>query len=265
MKMISVIIPTYKPQSYLFDCLLSIKNQDAKSSSYEVLVILNGDKEGYYDQIVHYITDLKAFNIYLHYSVDSGVSAARNYGLDLAKGDYIIFIDDDDLISTNYLSSLRSVVKNRSICVSNEKVFKNTLSDLENGYVSKAFLKAKDVNSISKFKMRSFLSSACFKIIPKEVINTKRFNPKFKTGEDALFMASISSRIDHIYLSTEDTIYYRRIREGSASRKPKSFFLKLRNSFLLFLAYLKLYLSNPFGYNFTFFLTRFVAVFKSVL
>lgn len=263
--MITIIIPTYKPQQYVLHLLKSLVDQDIDKDAFEVLLILNGDKDPYWSQLTEYIHSSNLRNCRLMYSDKVGVSYARNLAIDLAKGDYIVFIDDDDLVSPNYLSSLRSKVQDRSICVSNEKIFINSIDELGDGYVTKAFTKAMKSTDHSLLKMRSFLSSACFKIIPRNVIGNRRFNLNFKTGEDALFMASISDRIDQICLSSEDTIYYRRAREGSASRKKQPFIAKLNNSFSLFFTYLKLYISNPTKYNFTFFFTRFIAVFKAIL
>ncbi len=264
--MINVIIPTYKPLGYLFDCLKSFQQQDLDPSEYMVKIVLNGDKEPYFSQIEEYLSDNSFENCEILYSEHKGVSYARNYGLDsiIEKDGYVVFVDDDDKVSTNFLSGLLDVIENdTSVSLSNERTFFDGSSSEKKGYLAFKFEMLKNsINTNSIISYRSFLSTACFKMIPMNVIGSRRFNPNFKNGEDALFMASISCNINEIYLADESVIYYRRIRENSASQRKRSFISKLVNSIKLLLAYMKIYVTSPFKYNFLFFLNRFVAVFK---
>lgn len=100
---ISVIIPTYKPQSYLWECLDSLRNQTFPKSDFEIFLILNGCKDPYQSQIENYLLIHEICNLRLIQTDQLGVSNARNIGLDCANGDYITFIDDDDYVSPYYL------------------------------------------------------------------------------------------------------------------------------------------------------------------
>lgn len=262
--MITIIIPTFKPQEYLLDCLKSIKDQDI--DEYEVLIVLNGIRDPYYKMIKMYIsrTGLDA-KCKLVYTSDKGVSRARNLGLDMIKnGENVVFLDDDDAISSNYLSSLSaSLISDKSIAISNTKSF--TGSDPSVGLVED-YLYNKYINreTVKKgfFYHRSFFSVVWGKIIPFNVIQNIRFDESFANGEDALFMASISKNIEDICYSDIDTLYYRRIRPESASQGKKTLWSNFLNSMRLFFAYLKVYLSAPIKYNFLFFLSRYIAVFR---
>ena len=96
MQEISVIVPTYKPDYYIWKCLNSIVSQNLDRRNYEVLIILNGDKEPFFTEIESYLKNNNLNNFHLIYTQEKGVSNARNIGLDRAKGDYICFVDDDD-------------------------------------------------------------------------------------------------------------------------------------------------------------------------
>ena len=96
MPKISVIIPTYKPDYYIWECLNSIVSQSLDKGNYEVFIILNGDKEPFFTEIESYLKNNNLNNFHLIYTQKKGVSNARNIGLDRAKGDYICFVDDDD-------------------------------------------------------------------------------------------------------------------------------------------------------------------------
>jgi glycosyltransferase involved in cell wall biosynthesis len=261
--MITVIIPTYKPEEYIGECLLSVKNQDIGEQNYNVIIVLNGEKEPYYSKISNYIKDFHNFQLY--YISERGVSNARNYALDMIKVDtgYVVFVDDDDKISSNYLSGLIKNIDESSIVVSNECVLHNDLSKVK-GYISANFEKLANKRK-TLVSCRSFLSTACFKMIPVNIVGKRRFDIHFTNGEDALFMALISDKIKSIEFAEKDVVYYRRIRENSASCKRISFFRKLKTAVNLLNAFGKIYLSHPLKYNMCFFATRFMAVIKEFL
>ena len=262
---VSVIIPTYKPNDYLFECINSVLKQTLDNSLYEIIIVLNGPKSPYYEQIQNVICEVDRIETKLLYSEENGVSLARNIGLDIAEGEYFAFIDDDDLVSSNYLESLLSICKPKSVMCSNVKTFVDDVNHSDNDYLGRAFKKNKQNCRSNIVFCRSFLSSACAKLIPKDVIRDRRFNPAFNVGEDALFVALISDRIKRVELSSEDTIYFRRLRDGSASRKKRNFIFELKNPLTLMFAYFKIYFKSPFQYNLLFFTTRELAVIKSFI
>ncbi len=104
---ISIILPSYNPQNYIYDCIRSICNQTLDASSFELIIILNGDKEPYFTDINRYILTIReGRGIKVCYTELPGVSNARNIGLDMACGEYFCFVDDDDILSSNYLEEL---------------------------------------------------------------------------------------------------------------------------------------------------------------
>lgn len=255
---ISVIIPTYKPKSYLWECLDFLRNQTLSTDSFEVLIVLNGCCEPYQSQIKEYLSEYKMSNVRFFQTNVPGVSNARNWALDNAKGDFITFIDDDDIISANYLLSLLEKSSDKALVVSDERVFVDSISQCSKGYISKAYQKFKTNDANSIFLKRSFLSSSCCKLIPKNIISDFRFNTSFRIGEDSLFMFSISKDIKEIRLA-DDAIYYRRCRSGSASRSEKTISYKMKICFTQIIEYIRLYLRFPFQYNFFLFLSRLAA------
>jgi len=94
--MISVIIPTYNRASFLEEAIQSVLDQDYfvrnGASSFEFLVIDDGSTDNTKDIVKSFGKKMK-----YHFQEHKGVSAARNLGLDLAQGDYIAFLDSDDL------------------------------------------------------------------------------------------------------------------------------------------------------------------------
>ena len=104
---ISVIIPTYKPQNYLWECLESLKMQTFPKGDFEIILVLNGCNEPYYSHIEDYLSLNMSDNVVNFIHVEhGGVSNARNVALNCARGEYIAFVDDDDFISPSYLEEL---------------------------------------------------------------------------------------------------------------------------------------------------------------
>lgn len=258
--MITVIIPTYKPQYYLYECLLSLKQQETDPKCFEIILMLNGDKESYFDAINKWITEIGLTNCKLFYNTEKGVSHARNAALSIAKGKYIAFIDDDDKLSANYLSGLRSIAAENVISVCNTLSFADGSNTLRKDYISHIFDKCKKEQKVGLSSYKGFFTVVWGKLIPMGIIGNRRFNPRFANGEDALFMAAISDKAKNLILTNKDVIYYRRARNDSASQSKSSFAHRVKNSFLLSVNYIKVYFKSPLKYNLLYFIMRIAAV-----
>ena len=259
---VSVIIPSYKPGNYIVDCLSSFARQTLDCSRFEVIVVLNGCGEPYLPFLQDLITErLSHVRVKLLYEEIAGVSNARNRGIEEAVGEYIAFVDDDDWVSVTYLEELLAKAEPTVLVCSNILTV-----DAPGGQTRKDVLfdyqKFAGNDQSSLLKVRRLLSSACFKLIPRQMIGNHRFNTHFRLGEDALFMAEISANIQQVCFTSPKAIYYRRARQGSALRSKRTFRQRAENCFSLYGAYSCVYLSNPLNYNLLFFLNRLAAVSK---
>lgn len=100
--MISVIVPVYNVETYLEECLDSIQNQTY--TDFEVLLVNDGSTDGSKAICERYCQTDKRFR--LMNQTNQGLSAARNKGVEISTGEYIVFVDSDDVIKTNYLEKL---------------------------------------------------------------------------------------------------------------------------------------------------------------
>ena len=100
--MISVIVPYHKGEAYLKDCLDSLQAQTYRDI--EVLLICDHVREEELLLLPEYETDFPV-RVY-HLKNKTGVAAARNLGLDMAKGDYVYFLDSDDYLDESTLEKL---------------------------------------------------------------------------------------------------------------------------------------------------------------
>ena len=257
---ISVIVPTYKPKDYLWDCLNSIYNQTFSKHDYELLLILNGCNEPYNTQIRDWLMKHVELQVQYFQTNEGGVSNARNIALDNVRGEYVTFIDDDDLVSSFFLeelykgaSSSKNVV---SLCY--PYAFKDGNIDEQIHYtVTDAYYYCLENKCISlSSAVRRFFSGPCMKLISMDVIGDRRFNKRFKIGEDSLFMFLISDRIKNVALTSSKSIYYRRYREDSASFANRTVKEQIANNFRLIWEYTKIFVQG--GYSAYFFATRVV-------
>ncbi len=257
--MISVIIPTYKFQDYIWECLQSLEKQTLNPDEFEVIIVLNGSSPSYHSLLQEYIACKCsiASRVRILYIDIAGVSNARNIGLDAARGEYILFLDDDDVVSSNYLEKLYCLAAPHTVVVSNVLAFKYSISEKIEDYLT-----FKRNKRYGLFFNRCYLSNACCKLIPRVIIGNKRFDVGFCNGEDALFMFAISDKIAHLVKASEDCIYYRRLREGSASRGKKKTSQRVKGIIQQQLAYTSLYICGFYRYNFFLYLSRLLAVLK---
>ncbi|WP_308234916.1 glycosyltransferase family A protein [uncultured Prevotella sp.] len=264
---ITVIVPTYKPQAYLWECLDSIYKQTFPKTDYELVLVLNGCDEPYNTQINEWLTKHSDLQVQYFQTDEGGVSNARNIALDNARGEYVTFIDDDDIISTACLEELYEKATPDTVSLCYPYAFNDGYLDEQLPYrISDAF-KYCVKNKCTKIssKVRKFFSGPCMKLIPFSFIQNRRFDKRFKNGEDSLFMFLISDKIHNVAFTSKNAIYYRRIRVGSASNQKRVFKTILTSQMLITKEYFKIYLTNTPKYNFSFFLTRIMGAIYSVL
>lgn len=262
---ISVIVPSYKPKEYLWQCLDSLCNQTLQKAQYEIIIILNGCKEPYESAIHKYIISHAEVNFVFLQTDQSGVSNARNIGIDRSSGEYVSFIDDDDFVSANYLSSLLNHASRDTIALSNTVAIDDGNNQMKYS-ISEAYDKLSNLGRIPFYRARRFFSGPCMKLIHNQIIDSgqgKRFNVNYRNGEDSLFMFDISENVKYVDFTPPDAIYYRRIRAGSASQS-QMFRNRLRNCFRIILEYNRVFFRYPSHYNCGFFLTRIMGALKTV-
>lgn len=103
---LSIIIPLYNKEKYIERCLQSLLNQGLSQNDYEIIIVDDGSKDSGVAAVNNYANKNDLVNIKVIQQINQGPSAARNNGLLEAKGDYIYFLDADDLLSKHALSYL---------------------------------------------------------------------------------------------------------------------------------------------------------------
>ncbi len=230
--LVSVIVPVYNVEKYLYQCLESIVIQTY--SNIEVIVVNDGSPDNS-DLIIKEFSS-KDSRIKLINQKNAGLSAARNAGIKDATGEYIMFVDSDDWIESSMVEELLSKVKGVDLVVcsynrmytskSNPRVL-NVEGEL-NGTIFQRKLvglygsELKDPSQVDAF------SIACAKLYKTDIIKKEliQFVSTKKIGtEDLLFNIQYSNQISRCYIYNEPLYNYRRDNEGSLTStfKPKLF------------------------------------------
>lgn len=260
---ISVIIPTYKPGDYLFECLDSLFGQTLTVADWEVLIVLNGSKDPWYSQIASYLQSRPKCNARVIYTDDPGVSNARNVGIEAATGEYITFVDDDDIVSKTYLEQLLKKAQNDTISVSNTRAFSSE-EDYIPYYVENEYKRRAQYGKQPFYRVKKYFNGPCMKLIHRDIIDDVRFDTRFTNGEDSLFMFAISRNVRYVDFTSSDAIYFRRVRANSATNQETGWGV-IKNRLQLMNAFTILYLSNPKAYRLIFYVTRILGSIHSIV
>lgn len=120
MDLISIIVPIYNVSEYLEECLESIINQTYKNI--EIILVDDGSTDRSSEICEDYL--LKDDRIYVFHKLNGGLSDARNYGIDKAKGSFITFVDSDDILMPNYIEYLYNLLKQNKTDISECQIHK---------------------------------------------------------------------------------------------------------------------------------------------
>ena len=219
---ISVIIPIFNCEDYLEECLLSVLNQDERSI--EVICVVDGASDGSW-KILEDIARCDK-RVHVLYQENRGQSSARNHALKYAVGDFVYFIDSDDLLKPGALSTCyqECVVNNLDIVYFDADAFfendalKKEYSHYETYYLQKGeyngVMSGKDALGLM-VKYRDYRPAPVLQFLRRDFMMDNFIN--FKNGiihEDNLFTFRAilcAARVKKI----PEILYSRRVRPGS--------------------------------------------------
>ena len=178
--LISIIVPVYNIKKYIKNCLDSLLSQTYQNL--EILLIDDGSTDGsgeLCDELQKNDSHIKVFH-----TKNSGLSAARNFGLKNATGDFAVFVDGDDMVEKEYVEYLYNLLTkysaDMSICS-----FKTKTETDEKSFAKNAREALFDTETcLEKMLLEDgFNVSACGKLFPKKLFKYLNF-PVGKLHED---------------------------------------------------------------------------------
>ncbi|GEB93259.1 glycosyltransferase [Streptococcus thermophilus] len=185
MTKLSIIIPTYNSENYILNCLNSIIFD--KFTDFEVIIINDGSTDKT-KEVVEKISDKR---IKLYNNENHGVSYSRNFGLERANGEYIMFVDSDDTIEHNSIDVMMNyILEYKADIVIGQFESKNCDLITFQGNEIKQLIDALIVPNKNELDS-SLLGYSWGKIYSKKVLRNIYFDTKLHFKEDTLFNLNI--------------------------------------------------------------------------
>ncbi len=234
---LSVIIPMYNVEPYVERCLRSLEDQDIPRDDYEIICINDGSPDN--SREVVKILQGEYNNITLIDQENQGVSCARNNGIEVASGKYLLFIDPDDYVLPASLGRILKNADEKNVEVSflgftflriDGSIRKEILYPDLGGKVftgTKSYFVSRKDRSIDPDRMVAVLFNTAF-------INAHKFRylenvPYLEDGE---FISRILCMAQRVIFDAYP-FYMRITREGSATNSDLYLSMKARNGFFL--------------------------------
>lgn len=185
--LLSIIVPVYNGEDYLDACIESVANQDT-NYSYEVILVDDGSKDKSLELCEKYSKRYDCIKV-LHQE-NSGVSSARNRGIEFAAGKWITFVDCDDEIESDYVQTIGDNLDNTDLVAFGYDViyFDGNIHHADLNDVSEP-IKCGRTDILRIFGCDGLLSVAVSKVFRRDVIiqNELRYDIFMSTGEDLHF------------------------------------------------------------------------------
>lgn len=215
-KLISVIIPMYNAEKYIEECIKKILNQTI--NNFEIVIVNDGSTDNSVEICNKYAeldNRIKVISI-----SNSGVSNARNVGFRESIGDYILWIDADDMMKENMLELLYNNIENLKADISTCSVEKvDIFGNKENIYFSGQNTVFNQDDAIKSFCLSREINSGIWvKLFKRSLIENIKFDNKLKINEDRLFIfEALMQSKKIVYIDKPLYIYVKR--ENSATTK----------------------------------------------
>lgn len=170
MKKVSIIVPFRNASKYIEKCLKNLYKQ--KYNNYEIILIDDGSSDNSKNIIEKYIKKDEKLKYFYIEKTKLGVGTARNYGIEKATGDYIMFVDVDDYINENLLFKMSIYMKKNIDMIKYQmEIVQENGNKIKNLSITFSKTNGKKAFENLCFKDK-YLDSPCLYLIKKEYINT---------------------------------------------------------------------------------------------
>lgn len=215
---LSIIIPMYNAENYIEKCIESITA--CSSEEIEILIVDDGSSDGSVEIVkerMHYDARIRLLR-----QENSGVSCARNYGINMAKGRYITFVDADDWVETEALLYLIAKVRsehNISLILTNY----NEVYEKKSVNQSWKYLNKVSLDELNEAIAIDYRINFCWgKIFNRSTIieNKIKFKENVKIGEDIIFIIDYVEYIEEAQYYNVNFYNYRHNSQSVMNGSP---------------------------------------------
>ena len=204
---VSVIMPVYNTEQYLRECLNSVIKQTLKEI--EIICVDDGSTDNSLSVLKEYAVKDKRITIITQHNL--GAAVAKNRGLYLAQGEFVAFIDSDDLYANMHVLAdlyYKAIQHNVNICGGGLKQFKGNLELINDPELDKNYVFA-DNTLISYSEYQYDFGFTRFIYNKKFLNQCKLYFPEYIRGEDPVFFVNIMNLAKQFYAIKQIVYYYR--------------------------------------------------------
>lgn len=218
MELVSVIVPVYNVESYVAECIESIQNQTYMNL--EIILVDDGSKDMSGDICDQYATYDERIKV-IHQE-NSGLSAARNMGIEAANGDYIAFVDSDDYIGLTMYEDLLKLLKEHRLDIIGCTAFRDKSGTIIKG-CNDGQLEIYEKDDALRLAMYDGFTSVWNKLYKRDIVKNIKFpaGRKFEDSSTSYLFVANANRVGHI----NRCYYYYRLNPNSITQTsfdPKS-------------------------------------------
>lgn len=205
---VSIIMATYNRAHFIVETLQSIQNQTF--DNWECLIIDDGGSDNTQEVIIDLLKNDVRFQFFKRPDrYTKGLSGSRNYGLDLAQGDYVIFFDDDDFVHPHNLKTANDEIRTNKVdfCHFQKKAYQIQMPIIIEALVTKVQLLTK--NDIAKIITQEIGMASCTVLWDRKCFAQIRFNESLLYSEEwECYSKIISEGFKGVVINT--VLYYNR-------------------------------------------------------
>lgn len=215
-ELVSIIIPIYNVEKYLDKCINSIVEQTY--NNIEIILVNDNSPDNSIDICKKY-EKLDNRVVLINKKHNQGVSAARNSGIEISKGEYIVFVDADDWLDKGYISYMVNMIKQNDCdfgisknCYKYDNEVSNTTDKIE-------IISSEEATALL---LSPIIEVGCWNKIYKRSLlinNNINFNTKQYFGEGLLFITTIAQASKKVAVSSKKMYHYRQDNSTSATKE----------------------------------------------
>lgn len=213
----SVVIPLYNKSEHIVETLQSAVNQ--KNQDYEIIIIDDGST----DESMEKVKSIESDKIHIFHQENQGVAVARNMGIMQANGEYIAFLDADDVWHTNYLQTIDYLVSHYP----QSDIFVTAYDILmKNGRKNQSMQLSPREGCLESYWLTlkqkyDFVWTSATVIRKEALVNAGMFKPGEKIGQDLDMWARVARNNPRVAYSAKSCVTYTRNAQENARTRVK--------------------------------------------
>ncbi len=217
---VTVIVPVFNLEDYIEKAIRSIQMQHF-DGTIEIIIVDDGSNDNSL-AVANHIAE-KDQRIRVITQKNSGVSAARNAGLDAARGEYVIFVDGDDILRADAVETLINSVKaNENAILACGDLMRIGVHDQPLPATGKLPTCEENEQILKRILLEQYSVSSCAKLYIRERIGDLRFVTGRRINEDKYFLIQYLMKNKGTVVDVNDYVYGYYVRPGSASNSTFS-------------------------------------------